>query len=70
MIKPLALRQKSPHELEELLESLQREVMDISIKLELGEDSKPHRRKEVRKDIARIKTILHETKLNITKNPQ
>jgi large subunit ribosomal protein L29 len=54
------LRNKTSDELESLLLDLNREKFNLRMQLGTGQLSKPSQMKVVRRDIARIKTILTE----------
>ena len=54
------LRSKSIEELNTELSELHRERFNLSMQKGMGELSKPHQFGEVRKNIARIKTIIAE----------
>jgi large subunit ribosomal protein L29 len=54
------LRKKSPEELKNLLLELSRDRFKLRMQKGTGQLSKPGDMKKVRRDIARIKTILHE----------
>lgn len=58
--KAKELREKSDVELYELLVELNRELFTLRMQRSLGALEKPHRFKEVKRQIARIKTILNE----------
>ena len=60
-MKAEEIRQKSKQELEELLTELFREQFNLRMQQGSGQLSKPDRVRSVRREIARIKTILHET---------
>ncbi|MCI0653174.1 MAG: 50S ribosomal protein L29 [Methylococcaceae bacterium] len=55
------VRKKAKNELESLLNDLFREQFNLRMQKGSGQLSKPDRIRSVRRDIARIKTILHET---------
>ena len=55
-------RDKSEVELKEELLNLRKEQFNLRMQQGAGEMSKPHLFKNVRRDIARIKTILAEKK--------
>ncbi|MGH8558597.1 MAG: 50S ribosomal protein L29 [Methylococcales bacterium] len=55
------IRKKPKDELDSLLNDLFREQFNLRMQKGSGQTSKPDRIKSVRRDIARIKTILHET---------
>jgi len=54
------LRNKSAQDLEQELLNLRREQFALRMQQGTGQLGKPHRVKAVRRDIARIKTILNE----------
>ncbi|MFQ3621939.1 MAG: 50S ribosomal protein L29 [Acetobacteraceae bacterium] len=60
MIKPADLRAKSPDELRELLLELRREQFNLRFQRATGQLESTNRIRAVRRDIARIKTILAE----------
>lgn len=60
MIKPADLRAKSPNELRELLLELRREQFNLRFQRATGQLESTNRIRAVRRDIARIKTILAE----------
>ncbi len=57
------LKQKSVEELTTELTALFREQFNLRMQKGSGQDVKPHNHKRVRRQIARIKTIIHEKKL-------
>ncbi len=59
-MKAAELRQKKPEELESLVIDLLREQFNLRMQNGSGQLSKPNQMKLVRRDIARIKTILKE----------
>jgi large subunit ribosomal protein L29 len=54
------LRDKSVEELNTELSSLYREQFNLRMQRGSGQDVKPHNYKRVRRQIARIKTIIHQ----------
>ena len=56
------LRSKSLDELNEELVSLRREQFNVRMQAATGEAVKPHQHRVVRKDIARVKTVIAEQK--------
>jgi len=56
------LRSKSSDELGEELVTLRREQFNVRMQQATGESTKPHEHSRIRKDIARVKTILTEQK--------
>jgi large subunit ribosomal protein L29 len=59
-MKATELRQKSQDELNSTLEELLKEQFNLRMQQGTGQMSRPSRMKEVRKDIARIKTLMSE----------
>ena len=53
-------REKSVDELEKELTGLYREQFNLRMQQGSGQDVKPHDHKRVRREIARIKTIMNE----------
>ncbi len=60
MTKAIDLRAKSDDQLTEELGSLKREAFNLRFQAATSQLEKPSRVKEVRKDIARIKTLQNE----------
>lgn len=59
-MKVTELRQKKPEELKTMVSELLREQFNLRMQNGSGQLSKPSQIKVVRRDIARIKTILKE----------
>ena len=59
-MKAAELRQKKPEELKGMVSDLLREQFNLRMQNGSGQLSKPSQIKVVRRDIARIKTILKE----------
>lgn len=59
-MKPSELRNKSENELSQELVELRREQFNLRMQRGTGQLGNPARFKEVRRDIARIKTVLNE----------
>ncbi len=59
-MKAAELRQKKPEELNDMVADLLREQFNLRMQNGSGQLSKPSQVKLVRRDIARIKTILKE----------
>ena len=59
-MKATELRQKNPEELKSLLLDLLREQFNLRMQKGSGQLSKPSQMKLVRRDIARIKTVLQQ----------
>ncbi|MGH8477215.1 MAG: 50S ribosomal protein L29 [Methylococcales bacterium] len=60
-MKPGEIRKKTEGELNSLLDDLFQEQFNLRMQRGAGQPTKPNRFKSVRRGIARIKTILHET---------
>ncbi len=63
MMKAKDLRAKSDAELSEELLKLRREQFNLRIQAATGQGAKPDQHGKVRKDIARLKTVLRERAL-------
>ena len=59
-MKAEAIRDKSIDELNQQLADLYREQFNLRMQKGMGETPRPHIFKQVRRDIARIKTILKQ----------
>ena len=59
-MKSSELRQKSTEELQKELNSLLREQFNLRMQRGSGQQPRPHLFSRVRKDIARISTVLNE----------
>ncbi len=59
-MKATELRQKSQDELNTTLSELLKEQFNLRMQRGTGQLSRPSRMNEVRKDIARIKTLMNE----------
>jgi len=59
------IRKLTPEEQEEKVKSLKEELFNLRFQQATGQLENPMRIREVKKTIARIKTILHEGKLGI-----
>ncbi len=59
-MKATELRQKSQDELNTTLEELLKEQFNLRMQRGSGQMTRPSRMNEVRKDIARIKTLMNE----------
>ena len=64
-MKAKELRNKSVDELNKSVVDLKTELFNLRFQLATGELDNPMRIKKVRKDIARVKTVLRERELNI-----
>lgn len=59
-MKASELRSKSITELNEELLALSKERFNLSIQKSLGQLAKPHLGRQVRRNIARVKTLINE----------
>jgi len=59
-MKASELREKSAEELQQELMGLLREQFNLRMQRGVGQMSKPHHMKQIRRDIARIKTVISE----------
>lgn len=59
------LREKSVDELNEELVALRREQFNLRMQQATGELSHNHEHRRVRRDIARVKTVLNELKRSV-----
>ncbi len=59
-MKASDLREKSAEELNEELLNLRREQFNLRMQQATGQLARPHEYRRVRKDIARVKTVLNE----------
>lgn len=66
-MKAKEIRQMSDQELNKKLMELKNELFNLRFQLATGQLDNPMRIKAVRKDIARIKTIIRERELGIGK---
>ncbi len=60
MEEPRVLRELTPEELRRRLEDLQQEAFQLRMQIAAGKAQNPSRLREVRRAIARIKTVLAE----------
>jgi large subunit ribosomal protein L29 len=61
-MKASELREKSQQELTTTLDELLKEQFNLRMQRGTGQLAKPSRMREVRKDIARVKTLMNEQK--------
>jgi large subunit ribosomal protein L29 len=61
-MKASELRGKTPEELEQTLLDLRQEQFNLRMQRGTGQLTRPSEMQQVRKDIARVKTILNEQK--------
>ena len=68
-MKAVELREKSQEELGEELLALRREQFNLRMQQATGETGRPHEYGRVKKDIARVKTVMVELKRSAEKSP-
>ncbi len=61
-MKAQDLRRGSPQELQEQLEGLLKEAFNLRMQKGTGQLARPSQVRAVRRDIARVKTVMHEMK--------
>ncbi|NLW55331.1 MAG: 50S ribosomal protein L29 [Firmicutes bacterium] len=64
-MKAEEIREMTSEELQKKLADLKAELFNLRFQLATGQLDNPQRVKAVRKDLARVKTILHERELKI-----
>ncbi|MGK7294799.1 MAG: 50S ribosomal protein L29 [Candidatus Wenzhouxiangella sp. M2_3B_020] len=60
-MKANEIRQKSASELNDLLVDLRKQQFDLRMQLGTGQLAEPHKLREIRRDIARVKTVLNSS---------
>jgi len=60
-MKASEIRQKSADELNDMLVDLRKRQFDLRMQLGTGQLTAPHQLREVRRDIARVKTVLNSS---------
>lgn len=66
-MKVFELREKSRQELTDLLDGLYKEIFNLRIRRGAQELPNPLRLRTIRRDIARVRTVLREDELGIRK---
>lgn len=69
-MKPTEVRDKTPDELDDLLERLRRERLNLRFQQATGQLENVARMRALRRDIARIETVRRERKLSQTGKEQ
>ncbi len=67
MIKMTEIRKLTTQELNKKLEENKKELFNLKFALSTGNLEKPHRIKELRHEVAKIKTVIRERELNESK---
>lgn len=65
MVKARALRELTDQELRRRLEELQQEAFQLRMQIAAGKAQNPSRLREVRRAIARVKTVLGERGIRV-----
>ncbi len=60
VMKAKKLREKTREELEQLLDDSRQELFNLNSQLHIGQVEKPHRIPQLKRDIARLITILKD----------
>jgi len=66
-MKVFELREKTREELKDILNGLHRELFNLRLRRGAQELPNPLRLRTLRRDIARVRTILHEDELGVKK---
>ncbi|GAN33674.1 MAG: 50S ribosomal protein L29 [Candidatus Brocadia sp. AMX2] len=69
-MKASEIRTKSRQEILDEIDASRRELLNICFQWQAGETRNPAQRKDIRRKIARLQTILKEIDLGIIKNSQ
>ena len=64
-MKASEIRMKSRQEISDEIDACKRELLNISFQWQAGETRNPVQRRSIRRDIARLKSILREMDLSI-----
>lgn len=67
MIKMSEIRKLTTQELNKKLEENKKELFNLKFSAATGNLEKPHRIKELRHEVAKIKTVIRERELNESK---
>ena len=59
-MKANEIKGKSEQELKDLLVDLRKEQFELRMQLGTGQLTEPHKLRQVRRDIARVKTVLNQ----------
>jgi large subunit ribosomal protein L29 len=62
-MKPKEIRDLAPAEIETKLRATRDELLQLRLKKHTGQIEKPHQIRVLRKDIARLETVLREKKV-------
>ena len=62
LVKAKDLRQNAAEELGQRVVALRKELFELTQKREVGQLDRPHRMRQIRREIAQIKTVRNEKK--------
>ena len=62
-MKPSEIREMSPDEMQQKLKDLKEELFNLRFQLEVGQLENSARLKQMKKDIARVRTVLRQSEL-------
>ncbi len=68
-MKASEIREKSYQEIVDELDACKRELLNFRFQWQSGEIRNSAQYKQIRKDIARLKTVLREVELGVNANP-
>ena len=68
-MKAADLRDKTPEQLREQLESLKKEAFNLRFRRATGQLENTHQMRNVRRDAARVKTVLNQKALAAASEP-
>ena len=63
------MRMKSRQEILDEIDASRRELLNIRFQWQAGETRNPAQRRDIRRDVARLKTILREMDMSINTHP-
>ncbi|MBI2471106.1 MAG: 50S ribosomal protein L29 [Planctomycetes bacterium] len=69
-MKVSEIRMKSRQEILDEIDASRKELLNIRFQWQAGESRNPAQRKVVRRDVARLKTIMREMDLSINTQPK
>jgi len=61
-MKASELKEKSAQELQDILHDLRKEQFNLRMQQGTGQLSRPHQMQQVKKDIARVHTVMNQAK--------
>jgi len=67
-LKPSEIRMKSRQEILDEIDASNRELLNVSFQWQAGETRNPAQRRKIRRDVARLNTILREMDSSVDTN--